>query len=85
MQTLPELGQELAVRRRELGLKQTWVAERAGISTEVLSRFERGKLPEFGARKLLALLSVLGMELEFADKSVAGSLDELRRERGGGT
>lgn len=83
MQTLPELGQELAKRRRELGLKQAVVAERAGISAEVLSRFERGKLAEFGARKLLALLSALGMELQYADKPVAGSLDELRRERGG--
>lgn len=52
-----------------------------GIPQESLSRFERGKLAEFGSRKLLA---VLGMKLKFAKVEASGSLDELRRERGGG-
>jgi transcriptional regulator with XRE-family HTH domain len=84
MQTMPELGEAIAARRRSLGLKQGDVAARAGISQEVLSRFERGKLAEFGSRKLLAVLAALGMELRFVETGVAGSLDELRRERGGG-
>ena len=57
---------------------------RAGVAQEALSRFERGKLAEFGSRKLMAVLAVLGMELQFAEMGVSGSLDELRRERGGG-
>ena len=64
MQTLPELGEAVATRRRSLGLKQGDVAARAGISQEMLSRFERGKSAEFGSRKLLAVLAVLGMELQ---------------------
>lgn len=84
MQTLTELGTAVAVKRRSLGLKQGDVAARAGITQESLSRFERGKLPEFGSRKLLAVLAVVGMELKFAEVGSAGSLDELRRERGGG-
>ena len=83
MQTLVELGEAMASRRRSLGMKQGDVAARAGISQELLSRFERGKSAEFGSRKLLAVLSVLGMELKFADVGLSGSLDELRRERGG--
>ena len=83
MQTVLELGQELATRRRQLGLKQGEVAQRAGISQEMLSRFERGKLAEFGSRKLLAVLAVLGMQLQFEQIGASGSLDELRRERGG--
>lgn len=83
MQTLLEVGEAVAARRRSLGLKQGEVAARAGISQEVLSRFERGKSAEFGSRKLLAVLAVLGMELQFADIGASGSLDELRRERGG--
>jgi len=47
-----------------------------------LSLFERGKLAECGSRKLLAVLAVLGMELEFTETAAPGSLDELRRERG---
>lgn len=85
MQTIQELGEAVAARRRSLGLKQGDVAARAGITQEALSRFERGKLPEFGSRKLLAVLAVLGMELEFMETGARGSLDELRRERGGNT
>lgn len=83
MQTLPELGVAVAARRRLLGLKQGEVATRAGISQDLLSRFERGKLAEFGSRKLLAVLAVLGMELQIIETGASGSLDELRRERGG--
>lgn len=83
MQTLLEVGEAVAARRRSLRLKQGEVAARAGISQEVLSRFERGKSAEFGSRKLLAVLAVLGMELQFADIGASGSLDQLRRERGG--
>jgi transcriptional regulator with XRE-family HTH domain len=84
MQTVHELGEAVAARRRLLGLKQGEVAALAGLSQEALSRFERGKLAEFGSRKLLAVLAVLGMELQFVETGAAGSLDELRRERGGG-
>lgn len=83
MQTLVELGEAVATRRRSLRLKQGDVAARAGISQEALSRLERGKLPEFGSRKLLAVLAILGMELQFVEIGASGSLDELRRERGG--
>jgi transcriptional regulator with XRE-family HTH domain len=83
MQTILELGEAVAARRRSLGLKQGEVAARAGLAQEMLSRFERGKSAEFGSRKLLAVLAVLGMELEFIEIAESGSLDELRRERGG--
>lgn len=81
MQTLQELGEAVALRRRGLGLRQQAVAEQAGITAESLSRFERGRLAEFGSRKLLAVLAVLGMELNVIPQGHAGSLDELRRER----
>jgi transcriptional regulator with XRE-family HTH domain len=83
MQTLLEVGEAVGARRRALGLKQGEVAVRAGISQEMLSRFERGKSAEFGSRKLLAVLSVLGVELQITEIGTSGSLDELRRERGG--
>jgi transcriptional regulator with XRE-family HTH domain len=83
MQTVLELGEAVAARRRFLGLKQGEVAARAGLAQEMLSRFERGKSAELGSRKLLAVLAVLGMELQFTETKASGSLDELRRERGG--
>lgn len=84
MQTLQELGEAVATRRKRLGLKQGDVAAQAGITPESLSRFERGRSAEFGARKLLAVLAVLGGELEVATQGQAGNLDELRRERAQG-
>ena len=81
MQTLQELGEAVATRRKRLGLKQGDVAAQAGITPESLSRFERGRVVEFGTRKLLAVLAVLGAELEVVTQLQAGNLDELRRER----
>lgn len=84
MQTLRELGKAIALRRRSLDLKQADVASWAGVAPAALSRLERGKLSEFGSRKLLAVLSALHMELHFAEIESTGSLDELRIERRGG-
>jgi HTH-type transcriptional regulator / antitoxin HipB len=83
MQTLQKIGEMVAARRQTLGLRQGEVAKQAGISQESLSRLERGRIAEFGARKLMAVLAVLGMELQFIEMGSAGSLDELRKERGG--
>lgn len=83
MQTLAELGEAVAGRRKSLKISQSEVASRAGLTRETLARFERGQLTEFGSRKLLAVLAVLGMEMSFVETGMSGTLDELRRERGG--
>lgn len=57
------------------------MAAKAGITPESLSRFERGRAAEFGSRKLLAVLAVLGAELDVMAQGQSGNLDELRRER----
>jgi HTH-type transcriptional regulator / antitoxin HipB len=80
MQNLDELGQAVAERRRSLGMTQLQVAAMAGVSSDTLSRFELGKVSEFGARKLLAVLSILGMEIDFKEEGSSGNLDELRME-----
>ena len=67
MSTLQQLGSKIADRRRQLGLKQTDVARQSGVTAESLSRFERGRLPEFGSRKLIAILAVVGMEISLVE------------------
>ncbi|RBH55805.1 helix-turn-helix domain-containing protein [Pseudomonas sp. MWU13-2860] len=69
MRTLRELGAEVAIRRRALGLKQLDVAKRSGVTAESLSRFERGRTSEFGSRKLMAVLAAVGMELALVEIS----------------
>ena len=81
MQTLFELGEAVAQRRKLLGLKQADVALAAGVAAESLSRFERGRSAEFGSRKLLAVLAVLHAELDIVAAGQAGNLDALRQER----
>jgi transcriptional regulator with XRE-family HTH domain len=83
MQALAELGEAVAAQRKALKLNQGEVAMRSGLTRESLVRFERGQLSEFGSRKLLAVLAVLGLEISFTEVGRSGTLDELRRERGG--
>jgi HTH-type transcriptional regulator/antitoxin HipB len=83
MQTLMELGEAVALRRKELRLHQSELAAHCGLTRETIVRFERGQLTEFGSRKLMAVLAVLGMEMTFTPVGETGTLDELRRERGG--
>jgi transcriptional regulator with XRE-family HTH domain len=83
MQTAQELGTFVALRRKELKLKQKEVALKAGVTPSLLSRLEKGHLSEFGVRKLMTLLAVLGMELQVTEVGMAGNLDELRKEHSG--
>ena len=83
MQTLTESGEAVAARRKALRMSQSDVASRSGLTRESLVRFERGQLTEFGSRKLLAVLAVLRLEISFTEVGMSGTLDELRRERGG--
>lgn len=63
------LSRNIAARRRALGLTQAQVAERLGVDTETLSRFERGKhLPS-----LLTLERLSGL--------LAASVGELLSEQ----
>jgi HTH-type transcriptional regulator / antitoxin HipB len=85
LQTISELANAVALRRKILGLKQADAAARAGVSVESLSRFERGRSAEFGTRKLLAVLAVLQAELDIVSPGHAGNLDALRQERAAAT
>ena len=83
MRTIQELGTAVRSSRKAPRLRQKDVAAQAGISAEALLRLERGQVAEFGSRKLLAILAILGMEIDFTTLTRSGSLDELRRERQG--
>jgi HTH-type transcriptional regulator / antitoxin HipB len=83
MKSLQELGNAVATRRKDHHLTQAELARQTGLSRELVTRLERGQLAEFGARKLLAVLAALGLEMTFVESGTSGSLDELRRERSG--
>ena len=65
MNTLPDLGREVARLRKARGLTQKELAALSGLGQSTLARFETGGVAEFGARKLLRVLEVLGHEMGY--------------------
>jgi transcriptional regulator with XRE-family HTH domain len=63
--TLPDAGRRFKVLRKRAGKTQTEVATAVGMRQEALSRFESGASPDFSLARLLRLLQVLDLELEF--------------------
>lgn len=83
MRTLNEIGQELARLRKDSRLTQAQAARRAGIGLSSLARFEAGLASEFGLRKLLAVLDVLGYELRLVPRGHSRTLEDILTERTG--
>ncbi|NTW55821.1 MAG: helix-turn-helix domain-containing protein [Chlorobiaceae bacterium] len=78
---MQEIGELLSHRRKTLGLSQQQVAGANGMSRVTLSRFENGKLPEIGIKKVMAICATLGLEITVKDASKRPTLQELITER----
>jgi HTH-type transcriptional regulator/antitoxin HipB len=81
MNNLTELGQEVARLRKERGMTQKQLGSLCAMGQSTLARFETGGVAEFGARKLLRLLEVLGYELAITPRARAFTLDDALAER----
>jgi len=81
MDSLYSLGRAVAKLRQERGMTQKQLATMCGLGQSTLARFETGGVAEFGSRKLLRLLEVLGHELSFTPKSNSFTLDDALAER----
>jgi transcriptional regulator with XRE-family HTH domain len=62
-------------------MTQSQLASVAGLAQSTLARFETGKVGEFGSRKLLRLLEILGLELSLVPVSQTFTLDDALKER----
>ena len=81
---LPELGLAVARLRRGQGLSQRELGKLSGLAQSTLARLETGQLSEFGSRKLLRLLEVLGVGLSVTPLRGLGAsftLDDALAER----
>lgn len=81
MHSLSDLGLALARLRRERGLTQKQLAALSGMGLSTLARFETGGVAEFGSRKLLRLLEVLGHEMSYVPTKQGFTLDDALEER----
>ena len=61
--TLHDLAPIIHARRTALGLSQDRLAKLCGLSRATVNQLENGTLVDLGAAKLLALLALLGLEL----------------------
>ena len=81
MNNLLDLGQELARLRKERGMTQKELANLSGMGQSTLARFETGGVAEFGSRKLLRVLEVLGHEMTYVPMNRTFTLDDALAER----
>ena len=67
--------------RKAKGLTQKELGALTGMGQSTLARFETGQVAEFGARKLLRLLEVLGHGLTVTAERPQFTLDDALRVR----
>ena len=61
---LVDIGQLVHVRRQALGLSQARLARMAGLSRATINQLETGSLVDLGVAKLIALLDLVGVNLD---------------------
>jgi transcriptional regulator with XRE-family HTH domain len=81
MTHLSDLGTEVARLRKAKGWTQKELGAMAGMGQSTLARFETGQVAEFGSRKLLRLLELLGRRLVTVDASQPFTLDDALEQR----
>lgn len=64
MLDLITLGNETAIRRKSLGLRQSDLVAKTGISRATLNALENGRCSELGFSKVMKITSALGLELK---------------------
>ena len=79
IQSIRDLAAAVRGRRKDLGISQAALAERAGVSRKWVYEFEAGKpTAEFGL--LLRVLDALGLELDVSAGSPSPTADRDARE-----
>lgn len=81
MLQLFSLGEQIAKRRRALGLTQTALAHKARVGLSTLDALENARMGELGYTKITNILAALGLELQLQETSARLTLDELLEEQ----
>jgi HTH-type transcriptional regulator / antitoxin HipB len=79
--SLAEVGRTVATLRKERGMTQTALAAACGLGQSTVARFETGGVAEFGTRKLMRMLEVLGYGLACVPVKQSFTLDEALAAR----
>ncbi|MBV9481516.1 MAG: helix-turn-helix domain-containing protein [Acidobacteria bacterium] len=81
MLPLSLLGEQIATKRKTLGLTQPVLARKAKVGLSTLDALENGRLGELGYSKINNIVTALGLELKLQEASARRpTLDELMEE-----
>ena len=81
MLLLSSIGAQIGTKRKELGLTQSDLAEKAGIARSTLDALENARIGELGFSKITRLLAALGLELKIQEAAARRpTLDQLLEE-----
>jgi len=81
MMDLSTIGARIATQRRSLGLTQARLAARAGVSRATVTALETEAQRELGFNKVMAILTVLNLDLCLTDANAGRpTLEDLQRE-----
>ena len=69
MLPLSLLGEQIAAKRKALGLTQPMLAKKARVGLSTLDALENGRLGELGYSKITNILTALGLELKLQEAS----------------
>ena len=75
------LGEQIAIKRKSLGLTKLTLAKKARIGLSTLDALENGRMGELGYSKITNILAALGLELKLQQASASRpTLEELLKE-----
>jgi transcriptional regulator with XRE-family HTH domain len=81
MLPLFSLGEQIAIKRKELGLTKPTLAKKARVGLSTLDALENGRVGELGYSKITNILAALGMELKLQQaRASRPTLEELMEE-----
>jgi predicted transcriptional regulator len=81
MLPLSLLGEQVAAKRKTLGLTQPMLAEKARVGLSTIDALENGRLGELGYSKITNILTALGLELMLQQASAGRpTLEQLMEE-----
>src|ERR1700740_2354653 len=79
--SLLTVGEQIASKRKALGLTRLKLAKKARIGLSTLDALENGRLGELGYSRITSILTALGLELKLQEAGASRpTLDELMEE-----
>ena len=81
MLTISIIAEQIAQKRKALGLSQAALAKKAHIGRSTLDALENGRMGELGYTKISNILSALGLEMRIQQASSSRpTLEDLMNE-----